>query len=110
MNHRSGHWERLEEDYALLARFGIRTIRESVGWRACAMAEPGAGMARVARTAALARKFGLQVIWTLHHYGVPDGVDMFSRDFPAQLAEFCDEAARTLKDSSDGPLFFQPVN
>ena len=110
MNRRSGHWERLEEDYALLARFGIRTIRESVGWRACAMAEPGAGMARVARTAALARKFGLQVIWTLHHYGVPDGVDMFSRDFPAQLAEFCDEAARTLKDSSDGPLFFQPVN
>ncbi|MEJ1165728.1 FAD-dependent oxidoreductase [Variovorax sp. CCNWLW186] len=111
MNRSNGHWERLEEDYAQLARFGIRTIRESIGWRASAAAGPGADMARLARTAEAARKFGLQVIWTIHHYGVPDGVDMFSRDFPARLAGFCDQVARALKDSSDGePLFFQPVN
>ncbi len=112
MNRCNGHWERLEEDYARLAQFGIRTIRESVGWRAAAEEGPAAAVARLARTARAARRFGLQVIWTLHHYGVPPGVDMFSPAFPAQLADFCGRVARTLREvSSDSEvLFFQPIN
>jgi UDP-galactopyranose mutase len=113
MNLCNGHWQRLEEDYALLARLGIRTIRESVGWRAFMAEGAEAGRRRLVRTAQAAERFGLQVIWTLHHYGVPDGVDMFAADFAARFAGFCDVVARSLRGTAkvgEGPLLFQPVN
>jgi UDP-galactopyranose mutase len=113
MNLCNGHWQRLEEDYASLARMGIRTIRESVGWRAFMAEGAEAGKRRLVRTAQAAGRFGLQVIWTLHHYGAPDGVDPFAADFPARFACFCDMVARILRDTVDpteGPLVFQPIN
>jgi len=113
MNLCNGHWQRLEEDYASLARMGIRTIRESVGWRAFMAEGAEAGKRRLVRTAQAAGRFGLQVIWTLHHYGVPDGVDLFAADFPSRFAGFCDVVVRSLRDtvdSAEGPLVFQPIN
>ena len=113
MNLRNGHAQRRDDDYALLARLGIRTIRESIGWRSFASLGAQAGRRELLHTAQLAARHGLQVIWTLHHYGVPDGVDMFAADFAPRFADFCDEVARSLRDVADlagGPLVFQPVN
>ena len=33
MNRATGHLERVREDYLLLRQFGIRSVRESIGWR-----------------------------------------------------------------------------
>ncbi|MDM0009513.1 FAD-dependent oxidoreductase [Variovorax sp. J22G73] len=113
MNLRNGHAQRRDEDYARLARLGIRTIRESIGWRSFAALGAPAGRREIVRTAQLAARHGLQVIWTLHHYGVPDGVDLFADDFAPRFAGFCDVVARSLRDVADlagGPLVFQPVN
>ncbi|MGJ7543339.1 FAD-dependent oxidoreductase [Variovorax sp. LT1R16] len=113
MNQRNGHTDRRDADYALLAPLGIRTVRESIGWRSFATAGPAAACRALLQTARLATKHGLQVIWTLHHYGVPDGVDLFAPDFPHRFADFCDLVARCLRDAadlSDGPPLFQPIN
>ncbi|RYY65329.1 MAG: hypothetical protein EOO24_55170, partial [Comamonadaceae bacterium] len=60
----SGHLARLDEDYAALAAFGIRTVRESIGWRA-STGRHGQPDLRVAlHIARCARRHGLQVIWT----------------------------------------------
>jgi UDP-galactopyranose mutase len=113
MNAANGHAQRREDDYALLAGVGIRTVRESIGWRAFASKGAQAARRELVHTARLAARYGLQVIWTLHHYGVPDGVDLFAAHFPQRFADFCDEVARSLREAADfgeGPLFFQPVD
>ncbi|VWX63320.1 Protoporphyrinogen oxidase (fragment) [Burkholderiales bacterium 8X] len=108
MNEATSHWKLLEEDYARLERFGIRTVRESVGWRV--FDQDPDGPARLARQAAMAQRHGLQVIWTLHHYGLPPGVDFFADDFAASFASFCERAARCILPWTDGPPIFQPIN
>jgi UDP-galactopyranose mutase len=113
MNTANGHAPRRDEDYALLAGLGIRTVRESIGWRAFAAMGAQAARRDVVRTARLAARRGLQVIWTLHHYGVPDGVDLFAADFPRRFAGFCDDVAHSLREAMDigeGPPVFQPIN
>lgn len=113
MNMRNDHARRRDEDYALLERLGIRTIRESIGWRTFAAQGTEAGRRDLMRTARLASRHGLQVIWTLHHYGVPNGVDLLAADFAPRFADFCDVVARSLRDAADltaGPMIFQPIN
>jgi beta-glucosidase/6-phospho-beta-glucosidase/beta-galactosidase len=108
MNQATGHWDLIEEDYQRLAGFGIRTVRESVGWRACS--EDPAGFERLARHARTAQRQGVQVIWTLHHYGVPPGLDFFQDDLAARFAGFCEQVARCVLPYTEGAPFFQPIN
>ncbi len=82
VNVATGHWARLDEDYRLLGALGIRTIRESIGWRASVDRHGRLDTARLVAMAACARRHGLEVVWTIHHYGVPDGVDFLAADFP----------------------------
>jgi UDP-galactopyranose mutase len=108
MNNATRHWELLDEDYARLVKFGIRTVRESVGWRAAS--EDTADLQRLQRHARIAQARGVQVIWTLHHYGLPPGVDFLAADFAARFADFCERVARCVLPFTDGPPIFQPVN
>ncbi len=110
----SGHLDHLDDDHAALARLGIRTIRESIGWRTSTdrhgRFDPGVAR-RIARSA---RRHGLQVVWTLHHYGLPPGVDFFAGDFARRFADFCEAVARFLASEGEGgdgtaPVY-QPIN
>ena len=75
----SGHLDHLEADYAGAAALGLRTIRESIGWRLTE--RRGAGReARLRlhaadRFARAAQRHGLQVLWSLMHYGTPADVE-----------------------------------
>ncbi|RYZ12321.1 MAG: glycosyltransferase family 1 protein [Comamonadaceae bacterium] len=109
-NRGNGHWALAEQDYASAAALRIRTVRESIGWRASTDAAGRTDLRRVVRMAEAARRAGVQVVWTLHHYGVPDGVDLFAPDFPSRFAGFCDEVARAIHRVDDEPPIFQPVN
>ncbi|MGI4778834.1 MAG: glycosyltransferase [Janthinobacterium lividum] len=110
MRRDNGHERNAEADYAALARFGIRTIRESVGWRVSTDGRGRLDLGAVVRMAHLAERHGLQVIWTLHHYGHPPGVDLFHPALTTQFADFCSAAARALKDIGDRAPVFQPMN
>ncbi len=111
--HANGHLEHLDDDYRRIAALGLRTVRETVGWR---IAEPGCGSAghrfdfsRALRMAEAAERHGLQVLWTLMHYGRPADVDVFDDAFALRLAAFAGAAARALRGSTLAPVF-TPVN
>ncbi|RZJ21031.1 MAG: glycosyltransferase, partial [Haliea sp.] len=110
LNDWNGHWPQLAQDYRQLAGTGIRAVRESIGWRALTGPGGQADLDRLRIQAELAASHGLQVIWTIHHYGLPDGVDFFAPDFAERFADFCFKVSRTLTAVDDGPGFYQPVN
>lgn len=111
MNARNGHANRLAQDYAALRRLGIGTARESIGWRLC-QAAGAAGLRTVREQARLAAGEGLQVIWTLLHYGWPRGLDPFHE--PAAFIDafgfHCRNVARAVAGAGGIAPVWQPVN
>ncbi|MBT2323632.1 glycosyltransferase [Variovorax paradoxus] len=107
-NQASAHWDQIEQDYRLLREFGIRTVRESVGWRNGAADLPD--LRRLAAHAELAARMDMQVLWTIHHYGLPQGVDFFAPDFAARFAGFCEQVARCVARHTQWPAMFLPIN
>lgn len=57
-----------------------------------------------------AERHGMQVMWTLLHYGMPDDVDMFSPEFPERFARFSAEVAKFMQSHSRRLPFYTPVN
>jgi glycosyltransferase involved in cell wall biosynthesis len=112
LNHSNGHWlpGALEADYARLAAFGIRTVRESIGWRLSTGSRGQTDLRHVRRIADVAQRHGIQVIWTLHHYGLPEGLCFESENLAEAFADFCNAVARVLSGSADRPTVYQPVN
>ena len=110
MNQASGHLQRLNQDYAKAVRLGFRTVRESVGWR---LAEPAPGCfdwSRVRRTVRVARRHGVQVLWTLMHYGLPPDLDYGSPELSGRLARFAVAFARELAALGETGNVCTPVN
>lgn len=114
----SGHLDRLDEDYAALARLGLRSVRESIGWR-LAEAPSASGRAtdsgsydfsRACRMALSAQRHGLQILWSLMHYGTPADVDLRDERFVGRFARFAAAAARALRPYHDTAPVYTPVN
>ncbi|MCW7536376.1 hypothetical protein OOT46_00720 [Aquabacterium sp. A7-Y] len=106
----TGHLDQLDADYRHLARWGLRTVRESIGWR---LAEPQGGAIDLGRALQLARAaqhHGLQVLWTLMHYGMPADVDIFDDRFIPRFVRFAEAVARALKPLSELPPVYTPIN
>ena len=110
IQHRNGHAQDYEHDYAAAAHMGLRTVRESIGWRAGTYTDGTLDVARLQRMAHAAERQGVQVIWTLLHYGLPPEADFFSPDFAPRFADFCDQVARALHGISNEAVLFQPIN
>ncbi|CUA82218.1 Glycosyltransferase involved in cell wall bisynthesis [Gulbenkiania indica] len=109
----SGHAEQVEEDFARLARLGIRTVRESLGWRLCArpIAQGGGyDFSRLLRIASAAQRHRIQVLWTLMHYGMPEDVDLFSDSFLPRFVEYAAKTAAMIRPLSDLPPVYTPIN
>ena len=105
-----GHLEQLESDHRRAASLGLHTVRESVGWR---LAEPAPGVhdfTRMLRVARSARRHGLEVLWTLMHYGTPADLSLFDPALGERFASFAGAAARALADHLDAPPVFNPIN
>ena len=110
-NARNGHDARLDEDYAALAARGIRTVRESAGWRL--IHERGdAGWRAIEAQARCAAGHGIQIVWTLMHYGWPAGLDPFERpdEFVDAFAGHCARLAALLAGVGGLRPAYQPVN
>ena len=109
MNRVTGHLQRAHDDYALLARFGIRTVRESIGWR---LVEHGGqfDFSPLLPRLEAARELGLQSCWTFCHYGWPDDVDIYGADFVPRFVRFCQTCARFLAPWLGEHPIYSPVN
>ncbi|HRO58379.1 MAG TPA: glycosyltransferase [Burkholderiaceae bacterium] len=106
----NGHLARLDEDYARAAERGIRTVRESVGWRLSETAPHCFDVERPLRMARSARRHGVQILWTLMHYGTPADVDLRDDAMIDRFAAFAAELARALADETDEPPIYTLIN
>lgn len=109
MNDLNQHQARAAEDYAALAPFAIRTVRESVGWRLCER-DGRYDFSTVAARMQAAQQQGIQLSWTFCHYGWPDDLDLFDRDFVSRFAAFCGALARFLAPWYHSAPVYSPMN
>lgn len=110
-NQRNGHTARLAADYAAAQSIGLHGVRESIGWRLLDAAGPQ-GLRSLRLQAQQAAAHGLQVIWSLMHYGWPARLDPFARPdaFVDAFAAHCHTVAEILR-SVEGPAaVYQPIN
>ena len=81
----TGHARDHAQNYARLRAVGIRRVRESIGWsRAERNGRFDFGCAL--RRAEAARRAGIDIIWTLWHYGLPEDLDFFDAALAARHA------------------------
>jgi beta-glucosidase/6-phospho-beta-glucosidase/beta-galactosidase len=103
------HDTQAEEDYALLRQVGIRTARDGIRWH---LVDRGGhyDFSSFAPMHAAARRQGIQAIWTLCHYGSPDGTDILSAAFVERFARYCRAVAEFVAAQSDEIPLYTPIN
>ena len=57
-----------------------------------------------------ANDHGIQLIWTLCHYGWPEEIDVFSTVFVDRFARFCGNVARFIGEHSNAVPYYNPIN
>ncbi|MEE1611366.1 hypothetical protein [Microvirga sp. CF3016] len=97
-------------DYELLARHGIRAVRDGLR-RHLIEKRPGyydwSSFPPMLRTS---EAVGKRVIWDLCHYGYPDDLDIWSTAFIDRFARFASAAAQLIKEKSRHVPVYCPVN
>jgi UDP-galactopyranose mutase len=109
MVHSTQHDLLIDSDYAMLRDVGIQVVRESVRWHLIerygqfdfSSLDP---MLRAAN------ENGVQVIWTLCHYGWPDDLDLFSANFIRRFVRFVGEVAQYIAEHSNAEPLYSPIN
>jgi beta-glucosidase/6-phospho-beta-glucosidase/beta-galactosidase len=103
------HDLQVDRDYQLLKNQGLRTVRDAVRWHLIER-DGHFDFSSLAPMVVAAERHGMQVMWTLLHYGVPDDVDMFAEAFPRRFARFSAEVARFIRSHSKRLPFYTPIN
>ncbi len=106
----TAHDRRAAEDYALLHRHGLRTIRDGLAWPMIENAPGRYDLDGWARMVEASRDAGVQVIWDLLHFGYPDFLDPWAEGFVDAVAAFTEAAARRFRDTTDAVPWWAPVN
>lgn len=109
MNEVTRHIEFAYNDYSLLKKLGIKTVRESAGWRLVDQNGKYDFSILKSRVRA-ANELGIQIIWTLCHYGIPEDINIFSYTFIERFATYCKRIVNFLKIHSDIPPIYSPIN
>jgi hypothetical protein len=103
------HDLQVDGDYARLAEWNIKTVREGARWH---LIQTGSGydFSSLRPFVDAARRHRIQVIWALCHYGWPDDLDILSPGFIASFARYCGAVARFIASHTDGIPFYTPIN
>jgi hypothetical protein len=104
------HLRHADADYRRLCDVGIRAVRDGIRWP---LVDKGRGFfdfSSVEPLVRAARKYQVEVVWDLFHFGYPAGADPLSASFVPRFAEYCAACARYLRHRLQGTLWFTPVN
>lgn len=96
-------------DYRLIAAEGIRVAREAVPWY---RVDAGGryDFACIEPLLTAAQSTGVQILWSLCHWGWPDDLDPLAPEFVHRMACYARAAAEFISARSEGPHWFTPVN
>lgn len=97
------------EDYRLLRETGLHAAREGVRWPLVDR-RGGYDFSSVHPFVEAARANEIDVVWDLFHYGYPDDLDPFGREFPRRFADYCYAAAKYIGARTDSVPYFTPIN
>ena len=97
-------------DYQLLAGNHILTARDGVRWHLIEREPFHYDFLSLDSQIAAARETGVQIIWDLFHYGFPDDLDIFSKDFPERFCQFAVAVCRYLAEQLGPNIVVCPVN
>src|SRR5205085_7903570 len=103
------HDKRASADYRMLSTVQMRTARDGVRWP---LVDRGScyDFASFLPMLEASLRSGTQIIWTLCHYGYPDGLDLFSTEFVDRFARYSRAVAQLIREHTDTVPFFTPVN
>ena len=103
------HDRHADADYRRLTDVGIFAAREAVRWP---LVDRGGryDFSTLRPFLTASRKYHVDVIWDLFHYGFPTDVDIFSAGFTDRFASYCRAAAQFLCSHQEGTCYFTPVN
>jgi len=104
------HDKHADGDYRRLHEVGIHAAREAIRWPLVDR-RGKYDFSSVRPFVEASRKYQIDVIWDLFHYGFPRELDLFSEEFPKRFADYCYAAASYIADNNDGgTCYFTPVN
>ncbi|HEX6645317.1 MAG TPA: hypothetical protein VF037_11610 [Gemmatimonadales bacterium] len=103
------HDRNAELDYRLMAAEGILTAREAVPWYRADRAGC-LDFTCIDPLLSAAERHGIQILWTLCHWGWPDELDPLSPEFVGRMARYARASALHIASRSEGPWWFTPVN
>jgi hypothetical protein len=103
------HDKNAEADYKRLSDVGIFAAREAIRWPLVDRNQKY-DFSTVLPFIEASRKYQIEVIWDLFHYGYPDDLDLFSDEFPKRFADYCHAAAKFICSQQEGVCYFTPLN
>lgn len=106
----TGHDVHAFEDYRRLHESGILTARDGMRWHLVERAPGVFDFSSVAAQLDAAERFGIRVIWDIFHYGYPDHIDIFQRDFSRRLADVAAAFAQYHISKTGREPWLVPVN
>lgn len=103
------HHLHVGEDYRRLRAAGIATVRDAIRWP---LVDSGGqyDFSSARPLVDAAKRYRMEVIWDLFHYGYPDDLEPLSGAFIDRFAAYCEACARYLRRRLRGQLCFTPVN
>lgn len=106
----TGHDRAVGDDYRAMLAHGIGTVRDGVRWHLIETTPGHYDWSSVLPMLRTAQDLGVQVIWDLCHYGVPDDIDLWRPQFVDRFARFAAAVARVVREETDAVPFYCPVN
>lgn len=103
------HDQHAAEDYTLLEKIGISTARDGIRWH---LIDKGGryDFSSLAPMVEAADRAGIQMIWSLCHYGWPNDVDVWSSRFVQRFADYCRATAQFIASNSSSVPIYSPIN
>lgn len=99
----TGHDRHVGNDYRQLREIGIRTVRDGVRWHLIERQPGRFDWSSWLPALEAAEAGGMQVIWDLFHYGMPDHRALADADFPQRFTDFAMAAVEVQQGISDRP-------
>jgi beta-glucosidase/6-phospho-beta-glucosidase/beta-galactosidase len=106
----TGHDRHVLYDYRLCKQLGLATLRDGLRWHLIEKSPGKYDWSSWLPALEAAEEAGVQVIWDLLHYGIPNHIDAAAEDFPNRFADFAVAAIEVHQSVAARAPLICPVN